>query len=148
MGNGLEFRCNKCGYAENAIFGVGFLFPEAYQSTVASIKAGEFGEDWKTLFESIPRAAVNAEMEFYVCPACGMGANEPNLSVYEPENPAISKVHNEAFSVGNPATGMEYVVPWELGENYRLVKTYIHKCPECGKRMHKYRMNDRLICPK
>ncbi len=148
MGNGIEFTCKKCGHTDSAMFGVGFLFPDVYQNTVSEIKAGKYGSKWKELFEQIPGAAVNAEEELYVCPACGGYASEPNLTIYEPKDPAISKVHNEVFAIANPASGQEYVVPWELAGDYRRVKVFVHKCPECGKRMHKYRAGDRLRCPK
>ena len=148
MGNGLILTCSKCGYHDDISLGVGFMFPTVYQETVTRIQAGEFGDHWKELFESIPGATVNAEDEFYACPSCGHYSVEPNLAIYAPKDPNESKVHPEGFSVCNPARDKEYVTPWEIGTKCRLVKTYVHRCPECGKRMHKTRTTDRLKCPK
>ena len=132
----------------DATLGIGFLFPRVYQETVEAIEAGKYGQEWKELFEKTPGAAINAEMEFYTCPYCGGFANEPNLTIYAPDDPEISKVHTEPFSIAHPAEGSEYVTPYELSENYRRVKAFVHKCPECGKRMHRYRREDQLKCPE
>lgn len=148
MGDGISFHCNKCGHRADATFGIGFRFPSVYQETVEEIKAGKYGQEWKELFEKTPGAAINAEMEFYACPYCGGFANEPNLTMYAPNEPGITKVHNERFSIAHPAEGSEYVMLYELGEKYRRVKAFVHKCPECGKRMHKYRWGEELKCPE
>ena len=148
MGNGISFRCNKCGYETVASYGIGFLFPITYKETVEAIKTGDHGREWKELYEHTPGAAINAEMEFYICAHCGSFVNEPNLAIYAPYDPEISKIHNECFSVANPAVGCEYVMRYELEENYRLVKAFVHKCPECGKRMHKYKPGEQLKCPE
>ncbi len=138
MGIGIEFTCNKCGHDYCAISGIGFGFPNEYQETVEEIKNGKYGKDWKRLFESTPGAAINAEKEFYVCPDCGAFDTEPNLAVYAPKDPTSPK--DEEIN--------EYHTPYELQTDYHLVKSYIHKCPKCGKRMHKYRVTDYLRCPE
>ena len=148
MGNGLSFRCNKCGYEIVASYGIGYLFPITYKETVEAIKAGKYGQEWKELYEHTPGAAINAEMDFYTCSYCGSFANEPNLTMYAPNDPEISKTHNERFSISHPAEGCEYVMLYELRENYRRVKAFIHKCPGCGKRMHKYKQGELLKCPE
>lgn len=147
MGMGIGFRCWDCGYKFAACLGVGFAFPRIYQETVSSIRAGKYGREWKELFESTPGAAVNADQELYVCSGCGRFRKELNLTLYEPKDPGLSKVHNTSFSVANPADGAEYVVPWELADKYRMVKVYRHMC-DCGKRMHLVRVDDRLKCPE
>ncbi len=148
MGDGRSFRCGECGYEFRAYNSIGFMFPEEYQETVAKVRAGEFGVDLKELFHNTSGAAINAERELYVCSSCGGFKNEPNLSVYEPKDIQISKVHTEYFSMANPALNQEYVMPSDLQKVYRLIKAFVHKCPECGKRMHKYTEADRLRCPK
>ncbi len=148
MGYGTEFRCNRCGNTYAALSGIGFRFPEEYRETVKKIRNGEFGKTWKQLFDSIPGAAVNVERELYVCPNCGTFAIEPNLTIYEMKKPISSKPENSRRSVAHPPSGEEYVVPYELRQDYRLVKSYSHNCPECGRRMHKYRPDDRMKCPE
>ena len=148
MGNGISFHCDKCGYKTVASYGIGFRFPTVYHEIVEAIKVGNYGQKWKELFEHTPGAAINAEMEFYVCAHCGSLANEPNLTMYAPNDPGISKTHNESFSIANPAVGREYVMLYELEKNYRRVKVFVHKCPECGKRMHKYKSGEQLKCPE
>ena len=138
MGIGIEFTCNKCGHDYCATAGIGFRFPSVYQETVEEVKNGKHGEDWKKLFESTPGAAINAEKEFYVCPGCGTFDTEPNLAVYAPKdmtNPKDEEIH-------------EYHTLHELQTEYHLVKSFMHKCPKCGERMHKYRTTDYLRCPE
>ena len=148
MGNGLGFRCNSCGHVFIACFGIGFCFPMEYEETAEEIRKGKYGQEWKELFESIPGAAIDAEREMYVCSSCGNSKNELNLAIYRPKEPGVSKVHNESFSVAVPVYGREYVMRYELEQDYKLVKSYVHRCPECGKRMHKYREGDILKCPE
>ena len=146
MGNGVGFRCGKCGYGFTAYLGVGFDFPEVYRETVSAVQEGEYGQEWKELFERTPGAAVDANRELYVCSACGGYREDLNLTLYGPKDPGVSKVHDGRFSVANPAEGAEYVAPWELGDEYRVVKVYRHMCA-CGNRMHRLRVDDRLKCP-
>ena len=148
MGNGLGFRCNKCGHEFTASFGIGFMFPVLYRETVKEIRQGKYGREWKELFKTTPGAAVNAEMELYVCGTCGCSVNDLNLAIYEPKKPRAVKIQDPEPAGTMQAKGREYVMPYELKSDYRLVELFIHKCPECGKRMHKYRETDRLKCPE
>ena len=147
MGQGTVFCCSRCGHTETALSGIGFRFPEEYRETVEKIQEGKYGEAWKELFGSIPGAAVNAERELYVCPDCGAFAAEANLTIYEMKQAVASHPGNPRRSVALPPTGEEYVLPDELRRDYRLVRTYPHNCPECGKRMHRLRPDDRMKCP-
>ncbi len=148
MGDGTTFRCRHCGYEYTAYTGIGFLFPEVYEETVREIRKGNFGLPWKELFENTPGAAVNAGMELYVCTGCGLLSAEQNLSVYEPKDPNLSKIHTTRFAAAYPAVGGEYVTPHELERDYLLVQAFPHKCLECGERMRRYTANEIPECPK
>lgn len=139
MGAEWNLLCPKCGTEYSVRLGIGYVFPLEYKETVNEIKAGKYGTDWQKLFGSVPGAAVNAEAEFYVCAFCGGFSNEKNLSVYSPKGKS-REAHTDQ-------TGSKYCTLDDLKEGYRLVKSYVHKCPECGKRMHKYRPGDLLKCP-
>ena len=67
--------------------------------------------------------------------------------MFKVDDPHISKVHTERFAIANPALNQEYVMLYDLQKDYRRIKSYVHKCPECGKRMHRYTDADRLKCP-
>ena len=147
MGNGTVFRCEKCGYEDTVMNGIGFRFPDLYQGTVNAIKAGEYGREWEEFFKRTSGAAVNAGLELYVCPVCNNFETALNLSLYAPNSQRVSKRHNIPFAVGYPAADMEYVMPHELDKDYHLVKEFEHKCTECGGKMEVYSSGDRLKCP-
>ena len=148
MGTGLAFECRDCGYHATVHLGIGFMFPDVYQETVWMIRKEKFGQEWKDLFEKTPGAAVNADMELYVCLSCGAANRGLNLSLYEPKDASVARVQDGSFSAAFPAIGMEYVMPDLLEEDYRLVEEYVHLCPDCGKPMRLYREGDLLKCPK
>lgn len=148
MGECLSFKCRECGHVTGANVGIGFFFPKEYQDTVKRIRNGEYGPEWKELYESTPGAAVNAEADFYVCPSCGAAGSELNLSIYQPKVPERSQAHEKQFCGACPAVGMEYVMPGELKEDYIPVKEYVHACPACAKPMRLYAEGDKVKCPE
>lgn len=139
MGDGRIYRCNRCGHEEQVSSGIGFMFPQLYQDVVTKIRKGKYGREWKEVFESRPGAAVDARTELYVCPECGNCVQDLNLSLYEPMFPDAGKKERGIFSSANPAEGIEYVMPMELEREYRRIRIYVHRCPECKTRMDQYR---------
>ncbi len=135
MGDSISFRCNHCGFQKDILLGVGYSFPSEYEEVVKDISEGCYGEEWRNLFLNTPLAAVNADLEAYFCPDCGNWQEEYNLSLYVPKQDA---------GQGTPG---DYVCPWELPGKWKLLKVYIHKCPNCNKRMHRVRVDDSPICP-
>jgi len=148
MGEGLCFRCQKCGEDFTAYTGIGFSFPRVYQDVVAAIQKGKYGKEWKKLFKATPGAAVNAEQELFVCPDCGRFDSFVNLSLYAPKEPGLSKFHDIPFSTVDPCFDMEYVMPRDLETDYQLVKQYPHVCQKCGKEMKPYSKGKRMKCPR
>lgn len=137
MGNGYSFVCKKCGYTYDIYFGTGMLFPEIYKSCIRSIKAGNYGEEWKKTVSDNRYIAVDISDNLYTCKSCGFWKQEYSLSLYELKNKDLSNC-------------TDYVMPEELKENYSLVKTFVHRCDICGKRMCKINLNflSILSCPK
>ena len=148
MGEGKSFRCRRCGHEEIIHTGIGFGFPQLYEDVVRKIRKGEYGQEWKRRFESVPGAAVNAEMLLYVCSGCGCCREDLNLSLYEPVNPAAVCETVDIFCGANPAEDVDYVMPNRLSRDYRKIKVFTHVCPECGKRMHQYKDGERIVCPE
>ena len=147
MGGGTCFSCNQCGHKDTVCFGIGFLFPQLYQDVVEKIRKGKYGREWKQVFESEPGAAVDVEMQLYVCPECGTYKQDLNLSLYKPA-PDADYIQEWILSGRKYDMDMKYVTPYILTKDYRQLKRYVHKCHACGKRMHQYRVGDRLACPK
>ena len=148
MGWGEDFRCKKCGRIQTVFLGYGCRYPEMYQIADSMIRTGKCGKEWKELYESIPGAATNAAKPLHVCtnPDCRAFHTKLDLSIYRPIDPNTSKIHKEPYSPECPATDVEYVAPYELKKAYVLVKTYSHKCPDCGSPMRHYKEGDKLKC--
>ena len=138
MGSGYGFVCKKCGNRYSVNTGIGFMFPDEYKKLVDKIKKGRYGEEWKQLFKSTPKAVVDAESELYICNGCGNWDVSPVASIYAPDKPdsAEKPVH--------------YVMKSDLESDYHIVKRYYHKCGKCGKRMHRGTEREMisLPCPK
>ena len=147
MGNGRVFRCGCCKRELVAESGIGMLFPEQYRGAVRAVLKGKYGPEWKELFENTPGAALDVERELYYCGSCEMISSEFNMTLYAPKEPAVPEEHTDlsayVYSFGNCV----HVVPWELKGKYRRIRTYVHKCRTCGKRMRRYREGDRVRCP-
>ncbi len=140
MGGSISFICNHCRYQENIHTGVGYAFPYVYKEVVNDIKEGKFGEKWRDLFLNTPHAVVNANLEAYYCPSCGKWMSDYNLSLYVP----IDSDEQDITEVALP----DYVCPWELPHEWKMLRLYIHKCPDCGKRMRYARWDDLPLCPQ
>ncbi len=150
MGQGYSYKCRKCGNKYNIMPGSGMMFPEEYRETVARIRSGEYGAEWKERFSEKEYTAVNAERALYLC-SCGAFQIEPNLSLYEPADPeGLKKVQFGEKTVEE--WGDIPYMTWELKKYLKYTAAYSHKCPECGKRMHKVSENvikdTALRCPE
>ncbi len=148
MGTGYTYRCNRCNYELSVCCGIGFDFPRLYMQTVQEIRQGKYGQKWKELFENTPGAAIDAERELYVSSSCGNCKEDLNLAIYKQKKSDVPGGDKEDFSTEVSEFDYGYVMRMDLKEHYTIVKSYAHKCPECGKRMHKYRVSDQLKCPE
>lgn len=70
MGQGIGFKCSKCGKEYVACPGVGFLFPEQYKEIQVAAKEGKYGPEWEELVSSGKYVAVDAETYLYICGKC------------------------------------------------------------------------------
>ena len=148
MGYDMKMICLNCGHVYQVFLREGYCFPQMYQWAVETIRLGKRGREWKELLEKTPHAAVNIDKHLYVCDTCHFFVPRQELSVYVPIDPdKTSLVHNEPYSQDFPAVGMEYALPIEIYHYYRLVKEYVHPCPECRNPMHRYR-GEVLMCPR
>ena len=136
MGSGVGYTCSKCGYEYSANTGIGFLFPTVYQEVLSDVKAGKYGEDWKKLSLNETKIAVDAETYLYICKKCSNWEVDYGLNLYAPNK--------------SDAEEPEYVMGYELKEQYHILKRYVHKCKKCGDVMHKATVKEKgsLHCPK
>lgn len=132
MGRGYLVNCSECGYRERFFTGIGMMYPQEYQQLVTLIRRGAYGGKWKQLFESKKGMVVDAARKLYSCSGCGKLKENYNLSLY---------VHTEGKE---PQNG--YWIKGEDDDGYRFVASYMHICPECGRRMH--RVTEVRQCPR
>ena len=144
------FHCEHCGFEDDIYVGSGFAAPVEFNETVEKVKNGTFGEKWKTMFESHPKTLVNIERTLYVCPSCGHYHSEPNMGLYVLKD---GLTEEEIELAGQEPNDKEaryvylYNMMWSL-QYYRKIGNFIHRCPECGKRMHEGGYKDKPKCPK
>lgn len=149
MGSGYDFKCKKCQKEYSVMFGIGMLYPDVYQETVADIKNGKYGLEWQQLMNAEEYVAVNAEIEVYICRECKHWKTDLNLSLYRPKD--VEAIRNKQYGIKTVEEwgDVPYVVEYELKEEYNLIKVYVHKCEKCGKPI--YKANDteieNLPCP-
>lgn len=150
MGSGIGLKCSKCGKKYYANTGIGFLFPQVYRETLADVKSGKFGEEWKDLASSEELVAVDAEDYLYICGKCGHWVVEKGLSLYAPNdiNALMKKKYGD--KTVKDRGEVPYAMSDDLEDDYHLLKEWIHKCPKCGKSMHVATWDEEtsLHCPK
>jgi len=137
MGAGYNVKCSKCKYHTQFFLGSGMLFPTVYKRIHEAIKKGKYGEEWKSFLESNPGAVFDGEKELYRCPKCNNLIEDYNLSLYVRED-------------GQPPEH-GYWCNWGYRDKeYRFVKSYIHRCPKCSRRMAKLNLDSSasVPCPK
>ncbi len=133
MGQGKSFHCTKCDYKFTACLGVGYAFPEVYRATMESARKGELGEKIRIFVQEHPDGAINCENTIIRCGTCGNLNCGPNLNMYLPkEGFDPHSVQNGQWSGAMPFDSEDYVVPWELHEDYKLFAKYPHRCDKCG----------------
>ena len=121
MGAGYCYFCKKFGKEFSLSYGYGMMFPSAYKELLADIRAGGYGEEMKEASLSNSNVAVDAERHLYVC-SCGHWESAEGLSLFVPKDGVLLK--------------RPYVMPYELKADFRIVKDYMHICPERGKQMN------------
>ena len=147
----VELTCCRCGYHEKVLFGTGFLYPD-HQEVISDITYGRYGQHWKEVYEGIPGAVVNDDFELYVCPWCRNYQNEINLSLYEPRK-------KEELSPELKMPFLQVLKSYKKPDRLLSLKRegwywgywqkpYVHRCGECGRRMHLYNKYDLLRCPE
>lgn len=119
----IRLKCESCDCSRYLNTGMGRNFPSYYLEMTDFIKQGECGPEYKEFFKENPGAAVDLEDDAYFCEGCGKISRMPHMSLY---------VHND-----NQEDTKGYITPEELIEsgNYKLVREYSHKCPDCGDNM-------------
>lgn len=149
MGDGMYYKCKKCKHEYDIHLGIGMGYPRVYRRTVEAALNGEYGEEWQQLMNRKKYMDIKADYELYQC-SCGNWYVSQDLSIYEPKDEAI--IENTQYGIKNVKEWgyVPYVMWFEREQNYRFVKSFIHKCDKCGKRMHKVDedKSEALSCPK
>ena len=142
MGEGRTYKCPKCGYELDVRYGSGFMFPTVYKETVAKMKKGELGAEAQQFFEEHPDGAISVDDILAQCKECGQYETVRELTMYVPKP---GHVHSA------PAEGVDYVLDYELEENYKVFQKYPHRCRSCGGKMklisERTLKGKELVCP-
>lgn len=141
MGQGYMLECEN-GHRLDYHLGIGMLYPVVYEETINDINAGKYGEDLKDYFQQHPGAAINASRSLYVCTKCHHPHEALNLDLYCRKGDAKSE---------------ECWCYWCDDKGYDFIRSYDHRCPDCGTSMilleddtEKIEENDSIqtLCPE
>ena len=119
MGIGYSLVCKKCGYSRNLFLGCGMLYHEVLREKTEAAKKGQLGPRLAALFAQYPGGCIDAMNNLYYCPDCRAVACEAALDFYRPKD---------------SVTPEEDVFGPDM-DQYELVETCPHFCPECGREM-------------
>ena len=154
MGMGYRIACTKCGYNFTAFFGVGMMFPQAYEDTAQQAKRGELGEEIQKFLLEHSDGAIDVSAVMGVCKKCGRLENITDLSMYLPKKDFVPAETQGRWSVAAPFPESKYVSPWDLKSHYNFFAEYPHKCKHCGGKVKiftekdvKHGLSD-LKCPR
>ncbi len=81
--------------------------------------------------------AKNANRMVYVCSHCGNWNLEYAMDLYAPID--IEKISDKKFGdkTVRELGYVPYVISYSLQKYYKLLKRFIHRCPDCSKRTHR-----------
>lgn len=149
MGYGYRYLCKKCRTKYGMRLGVGVDFQKVYAQIVKRIKLGLYGEEWKELYLSRKFVAVNVEKNLYVCEGCGNWKTQFILDLYVPKDPDALKHETYGTKALEEWGFVPFASAHELSKDFKLLKSYYHKCPQCNRRMRKALKKDfeALPCP-
>ena len=148
MGDVLRLRCSKCKKEYSVWWGIGFAFPTVYEKIMKAAKNGEYGQEWKTLTTTTKFVAIDAEDYVYLCGKCNHWNNEPGLSLYVPKDLEEIKRKYKLDTV-DELEERDFVMSYDLAEEYKILKRRIHKCEKCGGIMKRLKEKEifHLPCP-
>ena len=149
MADGLRLKCSKCNKEYGVSWGIGFSFPTVYKNTLKAAKTGEYGPEWQELTTKTKYVAIDAESYVYLCEKCRNWSSDPGLSLYVPKDTEELKNKYNLESVGE-LEERDYVMSYNLDEEYKILKRRIHKCKKCGGVMRKLKFKEvyHLPCPE
>ncbi len=102
------------------------------------------------LFASNSKTLVNIELTLFVCSSCGHYESDHNLGLYVLKDGLTEEEIELAGQDPNEEKARYvylYNMMWSL-QYYRKIGSFVHRCPECGKRMHEGGYKDKPTCPK
>ena len=144
MGQGYSFHCKKCNKTYDVAEGIGFLYPSEYRKMVEKIKNGRFGKTIRELYTGTPFVTVDASRVVLICESCRHWRVGQDATLYVPNDADAIRKNN-----GNNEI-IDFITPYDLGEDFHILKSYECKCRKCGGRMRKTTVEEAktLPCPK
>lgn len=135
MGSGKTYKCKNCGEEYHVMTGIGLGFPMFFRNTIKDIKAGRYGEEWKTLINSGEYIVPDAETYLFYCKQCGAWEVGEDLSLYQPKDIEAMKKKQFGETTVEERGEIPFATMRDFKEEYNLVKKRIHYCPKCNEEM-------------
>lgn len=149
MGDGIFYRCNKCGNEYPIMLGWGMGYSLVYDEIMEKLLKGEFGEDLQKIVEKTKNIVVDAINYLYICGQCGYWTESHGLDLYQ--------VKNEKLIEENADADKKWIDGWTFFEyrthpkDFRVLKRIKYVCPECNslmKRIGEHSKYPILKCPE
>lgn len=149
MGYGYSYLCKKCKTKYGMRLGVGADHRKVYEQIVKGIRMGAYGEEWQKLFLSNELVAVNIEKALYICKSCGHWKTQFILDLYVPKDVSALKERLYGSKTIDEWGFVPFATAYELSRDFKLLKSYYHKCVCCGKHSHRATKKEleALPCP-
>ena len=136
MGKLYKLKCTGCENEDEYFVGVGFNYPDVYQSIMDEAKAGRIGKRLKKFLEENPEGVIDPTLVLAYCPKCHEIYTANRLSCYLPL-PGYKREfpRKTRWSSFKPYFHIDYVSPGDFTEHYSLVAPYGHRCSNCRSKM-------------
>ena len=130
MGRGFGLVCRKCRYEFGIHLGVGFGFPQNYQSIMEAAKAGKLGREVRYFLRENPEGTLDCSQVLLQCTACDSLERGIDLSMYIPKDqPCVAKGNwSVAFPMWHQDTPLAGMIFGIILYTMKTVKTYSNGC--------------------
>ena len=149
MGTQYMVHCPQCGYDATLTLGVGFVYPEDFAELQENGKCGKFGNEVKDFFVEHPDGVIDSELVIAKCDNCSEYYSAPLIQMYVPkQSRTLREIIDTIMSAAMPFRKPQIVSTLDL-ENYRLYKTFLSPCEQCGESMKMFLEKNigKLACP-
>lgn len=147
MGRGYELKCEKCGYSCKVRFGIGFAYQSACAIILEEMKKGTYGKRFREAAVNTVGAAIHHDCSIFICDHCGNWRNDVRIDLCAPIGAPKKRIHRFSVAANDP-TDVPYVMEFEIGNDYSVVRSKRHLCGKCRHQMRQIKKDEKLQCPE